>query len=331
MPFIDEAIFVCPRHQAEAFEHDGKRLKVQVTPEETLLGDQLERFRTSPDHQVKNWLLRSSLPNLESLGDRFLMADDDNRPLVEIPVEMFEDKGRYHAYTTYDLTQWAAQGTDYDRGQHQTRRLLVNRGFPTRSYSAHMPQIIDKLLLAEVAAELAEESAAGCAIDEWSAYFNIAQTLYPDRFHPPTTYQTLCWPALPTDWDVGVRPRQFCFENTYPPLYGQGALFEGLPLAFDTQFQAKHTAEKIRRRKAVQSVYDSLVARMLRSAAWALHRGVSAGTRQLAAAPSWIRSLQRLIPAPVQRFLRQAARHGDDPAWSFPHFMTRVSCRRAND
>ncbi len=331
MPFVDEVIFVCPRRQTEAFTPTGGRLAVKVIPEEDLLGDQLQRFQASPDHQLMNWLLRSSLPSVESLQEVFLMADDDSRPLVEIPVEMFVEDGRFHGYTTYALAHWTARTTDYDLGQHRTREILDRRGFPTLSYSAHMPQIIDKALLAEVVTELASETEAGLAIDEWSAYFNIAQTRHPKRFHPPRTYQTLCWPALPTDWDAGVRPATFRFENTYPPLYGEGALFEGLSTRFDANHQAPDSTEKIHRRMAVQSVYDSFVARLLRRAAWVVRRGVQTGEARLTHTPALYRALRRFTPPPIRRFLHEASCHGHDPAWSFPSFMTRYRCRRAGD
>ncbi|MEM7586296.1 MAG: hypothetical protein AAF560_23085 [Acidobacteriota bacterium] len=329
MPFVSEVIYVCPGPLIDAFATHATQPRVIAVAEEELLGDQLAQFRSSSDHQIKNWLLRTSLLRLERLSDTFLMADDDSRPLAEIPIEAFFEDGCFHAYSAYDLGQWQARATDYDLGQHQTRELLARHGYSTRSYSAHMPQILDKALLAEVVATLEEETRAGLAIDEWSAYFNIARGLHPDRFHPPKLYQTLCWPALPTDWDVGVRATAFSFENTYPPLYGRGGLFEGIPQSFDATRQAEHSAEKIRRRMAVQDVYDSRAARLLRRGAWGLQRAIRAGQGRLSEPQR--RWLAGLTPRPLRRFLERAAQRGDDPAWSYPSFLTRYRCRRADE
>ncbi len=328
MPFIDEAVIVCPADQRQRFQRGGGRLTVSVIAEDELLGDLRSSFFQSADHQIKNWLLRASLPNLADLGDEYLMSDDDSRPLMEIPRELFVEAGCHHAFFTHDLERWQARETDYDAGQHQTHEVLSKRGYPTLSYSAHMPQIIDKTLYAEVVSELDDEISRGLALDEWSVYFNVARSRHPDSFHPPRPFETLCWPALPTDWETGARPAGFRFENFYSPLYGPGALFDGIPPGFDSAAHAEHAAEKIRRRTAVQKVYDSQVARLLRRSAWLLHRCARGAQSQLGESTT-LKTVARLTPGKIRRFLQDAAHHGDDPAWSFPSWMSRYACRRS--
>ena len=330
MPFIDQAWIVCPGSQVSDFGPSAGPLDVTTIAEEDLLGDSNAHFAASTDHQTRNWLLRASLPKLGDLDVEYLMSDDDSRPLREIPRELFVEDGRHHAFFTHDLSRWLATATDYDAGQHQTRQVLEGRDLPTLSYSAHMPQVIDKALYAEVVGELEGEIARGLALDEWSLYFNIARTRHPERFHPPRPFETLCWPALPTDWETGARPENFSFENYYPPLYGSGGLFEGIPQGFDPSAYGEHTAQKIERRLAVQRVYDSPVARLLRRSAWLLHNS----TRRMEAGlahSSALRLARRLAPRGLRRWLRDAARHGDDPAWSFPSALTRYPCRRSRE
>ena len=97
----------------------------------------------------------------------------------------------------------------------------------------------------------------GAPLDEWSAYFNYGQTVCPERFHPPKPFQTLCWPAFPSDWDYHVRPDIFCFENFYPILYENDLIFSDLPIRFDGARQPEITAEKINRRTALQNDFES--------------------------------------------------------------------------
>ena len=321
MPFLTEAVFVCPGGMVERFRLRS-RLSVSAIAEEELLGDRLPAFRSTASHQVRNWLLRSSLPALPALGEELILSDDDYRPLAEIPVELFREAGRYHCYTSFELSRWRANTTAYDRGQRQTGEVLARHGFPTLSYASHMPQMIRTSILEEIVREFRHETERGEELDEWSLYFNTARTLHPDLFHPPRPFRTLCWPALPTDWEYDVRPGEPCFENYYPELYAPGGLFEGLPERFDPEGTRQHSAEKIGRRSAVQAVYDSPTAALLRRSAWALRRLLAA------ASPPARRFAARWLPPRLGRIARDVLRHGDDPAWSFPSFKTRYRNRR---
>ena len=251
MPFISEVVFVCPGSQVKEF-HFNSRVPVTVIDEAMVLGGRLKRFQDSTDHQFKNCLLRLSLATAPDIHDEFIMSDDDNRPLVEIPLSFYKSSNRYHAYYYYDLKQWPVRETDYDMGQRQTYKILEDKGYPTLSYSSHMPQIMSKSLLGEVAFVFQDSLDKGLPLDEWSAYFNYGQTVCPERFHPPEPFRTLCWPAFPSDWDLHVRPDQFFlrifilysmkmiwFFQTCPPILSSLAI-----LRFQAKNKAKNRASK---------------------------------------------------------------------------------------
>ena len=256
MPFISEVVFVCPGSQVKEF-HFNSRVPVTVIDEAMVLGGRLKRFQDSTDHQFKNCLLRLSLATAPDIHDEFIMSDDDNRPLVEIPLSFYKSSNRYHAYYYYDLKQWPVRETDYDMGQRQTYKILEDKGYPTLSYSSHMPQIMSKSLLGEVAFVFQDSLDKGLPLDEWSAYFNYGQTVCPERFHPPEPFSTLCWPAFPSDWDLHVRPDQFFFENFYSVLYENDLVFSNLPTHFVESCHPEISSEKIRRRTALQNGYES--------------------------------------------------------------------------
>ena len=255
MPFVTEAVFVCPGNQVKDFQFNS-RIPVTVIDERIVLGRELKRFRDSKDHQFKNCLLRLSLAHVADIHDEFIMSDDDNRPLVEIPFSFYKSSNKYFAYYYYDLKKWPGRETDYDVGQHKTLEILENKGYPTLSYSSHMPQIINKSLLGEVERTF-QDSLKGAPLDEWSAYFNYGQTVYPERFHPPKPFKTLCWPAFPSDWAYHVRPDAFHFENFYPMLYKNNMIFSDLPTHFDGSCHPEITRGKIERRTTLQNAYEA--------------------------------------------------------------------------
>ena len=256
MPFITEAVFVCPRSLVKDF-HFRSHMPVRVIDERSVLSKELSRFRGARDHQFRNCLLRFSLGRVADIGDEFIMSDDDNRPLVEIPLSFYKSANRYFGYYYYHLKKWLARETDYDKGQHETYGILESKGYDTLSYSSHMPQIINKSLLAEVAEAFQDSLDRGAPLDEWSAYFNYGQSVYPERFHSPEPFKTLCWPPFPSDWDYDVRPDKFCFENFYPMLYEKNLIFSDLPPRFDETSYTEITNEKIRRRTALQNDFEA--------------------------------------------------------------------------
>jgi len=256
MPFITEAVFVCPGSQVRDFQLKS-RISVRVIDEENVLGKDFGRFQKARDHQFRNCLIRFSLASLADIDDEFIMSDDDNRPLVEIPLSFYKSSERYFGYYYYDLKKWRARETDYDRGQHETCRILESKGYDTLSYSSHMPQVINKRLLAEAAGVFRDDLDRGAPLDEWSAYFNYGQKVHPELFHPPEPFKTLCWPPFPSDWDYDVRPNAFFFENYYPMLYKNSLIFSGLPTRFDEKSHKEITEEKIRRRTELQNNFET--------------------------------------------------------------------------
>ena len=256
MPFIHEAVYICPGVQMNEFKFNSS-LKITVIDESNALGKRNQLFRESKDHQFRNWLLRSSLSHLEFIDDEFIMSDDDSRPLKEIPMEFFKRANKYHAYQFFDLEKWSSFYTDYDLGQHNTFRFLEKEGYPTLSYSAHMPQIINKAILGQVLKRFESVFQRQESLDEWSVYFNYAQKEHPDLFHGPLPFKTFCWPVMPSDWAYHIRPDGFFFENFCPYLYQKGRIFAGIPTGFSPEHHRDITAEKIRRRTALQNAYET--------------------------------------------------------------------------
>lgn len=139
--------------------------------------------------------------------------------------------------------------TSYDRALRHAYKLLKQRGWPTLAYSAHMPQIINKHFLNEACQALAQEPKKNIA--EWEAYFNYCYQHHPERFNAPQPYETLCWPAYPTDWLLYLQPKEYCFENFYPEAYAAGNVFAGINTAFSKENNAQIVQEKIKRRLAL--------------------------------------------------------------------------------
>jgi len=318
MPFVTQAVVVCPSALKDRFRAPAPP-ELVVLDEAAVLGGRRAAFEAASDHQLRNWLLRASLAGCGEIDDEFIMSDDDSRPLVEVRGDLYREAGRHHSYYFYHLAKWRPRATDYDLGQHRTRALLEGAGLPTLSYSSHMPQIVSKRILAETAAWFEEESGGGLLpVDEWSLYFNYARRRHPGLFHPPRPFRTLCWPALPTDWEYDVRPPAFEFENFYPHLYQEDAIFAGIPRRFDAREQASRTRLKVARRQQLQRIYDSPRARARRKAAWLARRALLRCRAVLERHGAWGRRLERVAPAAWRRLARDLLLHGEDPAWSFP-------------
>ena len=206
---------------------------------------------------MRNWLLRMALAESPFIEDEFIMADDDNRPMVDIPLEFYKENGKYNSYYFHGLENWNKWESRYDLGQHNSLESLKQRNLPTRSFSSHMPQIINKSFLKTVGREFGH-IAGKKSLDEWSIYFNFCQNSFPGHFNEPRGFKTLAWPALPSDWPFEVWPDGFFFENFYGDLYGKNMIFEGLPTAYHRQTHLTSTVEKVRRRMSIQSEYDRM-------------------------------------------------------------------------
>lgn len=233
MSFVDEYLIITPaRHQAKV-EAIPTKAKLTVISDEKLLGGRLPAFRAA-NHVLKNWMLRSSLATLPAVRDEFIMLDDDNQPLAPINIGYYiNDDRTYNAYYFYDLPFWPHYNTDYDFGQQHMKKVLDEAGCELLIYSSHMPQVFNKAIFKE-AVEKFDPVAQGGAVDEWSAYFNYAVSRYPTLFQKKL-FETLNWPARPTDWQHQYEPPRFTFENYYDHLYADSQeLFASLPEPPDT-------------------------------------------------------------------------------------------------
>ena len=220
MSFIKEYIIVTPKKLIEEFSTINSTRKITLIEEESILGGYQENFALR-DHVNKNWLLRASLLNIESLEDEFIMLDDDNQPLKEIALDYFISlDGSYNAYYFYHLLEWYHKESDYDRGQHNMKSILSEQNYELLSYSSHAPQIINKKIFTK-AVEKFFARGVELSIDEWSIYFNYAASTYPCAFNKKT-FETLAWPPYPTDWDMQIIPKTYTFENYYQEQYTKG-------------------------------------------------------------------------------------------------------------
>ena len=258
MSFIHEVIIIVPQSMISAFSFSSK-LNVAIVNEEAILGDKLHRFRTCNDHAMKNWLLRSSLPDYRNLGEEFIMADDDNRPLMHIPKEFYILEGKYESYYHDDMKNRAKVQkthppyTDYDYAQLETYRILKKNNYETLSYSSHMPQVINREFFKNAVDMFFNEKYK--SLDEWNIYFNFSHRQYPTRFNKPKPYTTLCWPISPSHRHNFIRTSDFYFENFYPHLYKKNSIFAGIPTKFDKESHLFYTVQKIKRRLDLEIDY----------------------------------------------------------------------------
>ena len=227
LPWVDRFLVVTPARLQEQV----RALGVDVVTDEQLLGGQ-----GPTDHARRNYALRAALAGCDAVDDVFLMADDDNRPLVDLPETTYVRDGRYRRYTYGHLDDWDRYATSHDLCQLGSRAVLALHALPRRAYAAHMPQVVDKALWAQVVALLAP-AAARHPLDEWASYLNAAPALHPDRFEEPEPYLTLGWPDDTATWQATVDPGALLFENCFLEHYAPGAVFGGID-PDDTSYDA---------------------------------------------------------------------------------------------
>ena len=215
--FVKEYIVVTAPKFINKFKTIKSKHKIIIIDETTILGKYAKDF-SKRDHQGKNWLLRASLLNLDILEDEFIMLDDDNRILKKITIDTFiAEDGSYNAYYFYHLLQWYYTNSEYDVGQHNMKKVLAEKNYELLSYSSHSPQIINKKIFKESVSKFFDIGLTS-PIDEWSTYFNYGVSLYPCLFNKQV-FQTLSWPATPSDWETIFLPKKYTFENYYKSLY----------------------------------------------------------------------------------------------------------------
>ncbi len=225
LPFLEQAVVCVPDHLEAAFKLIDAPMTLLVVPESEILLPKEKNCLSQLHHQRRNYLLRVRLAAHDLVESRFVMSDDDARPLKPMGPDVFFEAGRYRRYYFYDLAAWSSNQTEFDAGQIATHAVLDHAGFEHLSYASHMPQMIDKTIFLE-AATFFTANYEGHALCEWSTYFNFAVNRYPEQFYDAEPYLTLCWPEHPLAWRLYVRPSQYCFENFTPSLYRRAQVFD---------------------------------------------------------------------------------------------------------
>ena len=249
MPWLTHVVVVTPRRTAKAMVDLSLSPDAMVLTDEELIepGTDLAAL----DHQTRNLLLRLGLSRSHAVDDVFLSSDDDYRPLKALTEERFVRMGadgreKLAGFTFYDLLDWTADATDFDRGQQNSLQVLAYLGAEQRAYASHMPQAVDKQVFVEAVA-MARTVAPSIPLCEWAVYGNLGRKIAPERFAQPEPHLTLAWPEYPNQWRRAVVPREYAFENFYPQLYEPGHLFAGLPTALDVTRVEQDAVEKLLR------------------------------------------------------------------------------------
>jgi len=236
MPFIDKAIVCAPDSLVPQFQQLSPHLSLDVVPESSVLSSEEMTNIFSLDHQRRNYLLRNRLINSDKVDAQFIMSDDDARPLKPVTIETFITDGRYRRYFFYDLADWDNNQTEFDLGQISTHAVLDYENLEHLSYASHMPQIVDRELFID-STRFFQLHAKQHPLCEWSSYFNYASNKYPEKFHPPEAFLTLCWPEHPQAWKYYIEPASSMFENYTPSLYQNKRVFASFKTAAESHAQ----------------------------------------------------------------------------------------------
>lgn len=228
MPFITELVVCCPAHMADFLheQYKGRLHLTTITDDALLAGRQLP-----PDHSTRNFFLRCLAMEQSTIDDEFIMCDDDYRPMHPLTEEVFYRDGKYIGYYFSDIAQWKFHITalfSYDFCHFRTLHFLRSHGYPTLQYSAHQPQLINKVWYREMLRQYPDIRVKG--YDEWSTYFNYCAAVHADQYQPKP-YVTLSWPPVGGE-NKGVTQPDYLFENYYAENYDAGRPFAGLSRAF---------------------------------------------------------------------------------------------------
>ncbi len=235
MPFIQEVVLCCPdAMEAEVSSRYTGRLRLRYLTDSAIL----DGCELPEDHAARNIFLRAKAISHAIIDDVFLMSDDDYRPLQEISPQTYYQNGRYQAYYMGDLRAWkGTQGnpTSFDISMWKCRDFLLEQGYSTYMFDAHMPQVINKGLFLEML-RLHPQILEGAA-SEWSGYFNYLASVYPKRIeiHP---YVTMDWPGFLEDWNAEVQRPEYLFENFYDVVYEKQKVYRenGRFVGFSKEF-----------------------------------------------------------------------------------------------
>lgn len=247
MPFVTEIVLCCPDTMEEEVARSYKgRLRILYLTDSALL----DGCQLPGDHAVRNIFLRAKAIQSDIIDPVFLMSDDDYRPLERISIDKFYKNGRYQAYYVGDLKNWkGTQGnpTSFDYSMWKCRDFLMEQGYSTYMFDAHMPQIINRHLFLEMLERYPQ--IAGGAASEWSGYFNYLACEYPGTLDI-CPYVTMDWPGFLEDWNTEVKRPEYLFENFYDLVYGECGVYRGK--GHFTGFSREYTTDipKENRRKA---------------------------------------------------------------------------------
>ena len=252
MPFIQEVVLCCPdAMESEVSSRYTGRLQIRYLTDSVILGGS----ELPTDHAARNIFLRAKAISHAIIDEVFLMSDDDYRPLQEIQMQSFFENNKFKAYYVGDLRTWkGTQGnpTSFDISMWKCRDFLLEQGYSTYMFDAHMPQIICKSLFLEMLEQFPQ--ILNGAASEWSGYFNYLVSAYPQliEIYP---YVTMDWPGFLEDWNTEVKRPEYLFENFYDVVYEEqevyrkGGRFAGFSKEFvpDISEENRRKAEICRR------------------------------------------------------------------------------------
>ncbi len=153
-------------------------------PEAVILTDDAVAGGELPaDHQARNtWLRKTLYRTRRDRGELPRRRRGCHRaaPARTAPTFKMSDV-HIGYYFLEDMSNWLAGSpapTSFDGGLRNVWRVLAEAAYPTRAFSSHMPQIINKSLANEIFGRFVLDRGRA-ALDEWSLYFNVASQLYP--------------------------------------------------------------------------------------------------------------------------------------------------------
>lgn len=241
MPFIKELVVICPDFMADFMKENYRgRLELKLaTDNQVLAGAALPA-----DHSTRNFFLRCLAMKLDILDDEFIMSDDDYRPLGYTEEDFFFRDGKYRGFYFADISEWKYRIADlfsYDYCHFRTLEFLKKNGFPTRQYSSHQPQIINRKWYCELLEEFPDIMTLG--YDEWSTYFNYCAVRHSDRYQA-VPYATLSWPNIGGE-NLGPDQSEYAFENFYEDNYkSKGKFCKFSPVFTDVPVLLAENKEK---------------------------------------------------------------------------------------
>ena len=98
--------------------------------ESELLSVAERRSAKAADHGGRNTMLRDLAIRRGPVAEKFLLSDDDYRPLGAIPPDFWQRSGRLRNYVSHDLARWRRLNTSYDGTQLNTWLALAQWDCP---------------------------------------------------------------------------------------------------------------------------------------------------------------------------------------------------------